>query len=152
MASFPGRRRFELSSAEIVAEYCDELDDDLLDALITAAALVARADNWVEPVERAHLLDFVDRHDFLSAPSKAETSELFARRIGELRESAGLAAAAIRLNRVAGRDSAQLVLDLGEEMAAADCRLDPREERMLAFIRSALKPTFASRDRAKAVV
>jgi tellurite resistance protein len=129
------RRRYDLSPAEIVAEYFDDRDEDFLDAIVSAAALVSRADNWVQPVEQAQLLDFVDRQDLPWRLSGSETSELFERRIREIREPDGLSAALIRLSRVAGRDCALLVLDLSDAIAAADCRLDPREERMLVMIR-----------------
>ncbi|HLH48057.1 MAG TPA: tellurite resistance TerB family protein [Roseiarcus sp.] len=136
MSNIHERRRFDLSPAEIVAEYCAERDDDFLDAIITAAALVSRADNWVQAVEQAQLLDFVDRHDFLSLLPREETLQVFESRVRELRRREGLAAAVIRLSRVAGRHSAPLVVELSEEIAAADCRLDPREQKMLALIRS----------------
>jgi tellurite resistance protein TerB len=138
MSNRQRRRRFDLSSAEVVAEYCAERDDDFLDAVITAAALISRADSAVQAVEQAQLLDFVDRHEFLSILSRAETLQVFERRICELREHEGLAAAMIRLSRVAGRHAAQVVLDLSEEIAAADCRLDPRERKILALIRTVL--------------
>jgi len=138
MPTYPSRKRFALTPAEIVAEYCAERDDDFLDAVITAAALVSRADNSVQPVEQAQLLDFVDRHEFLSVLPRAETLQIFERRVGELREHQGLAAAMIRLSRIAGRCSASLVVELCEEFAAADCRLDPRERRILALIRTVL--------------
>lgn len=130
------RRRFDLTPAEVVIEYCEERDDDFFDAIVTAAAMVSQADNQVQPVEQAQLLDFVDQHEFLSVPSTAETSQLFERRVRELRERGGLAAAMIRLSRVAGRHSAPAVIEISEEIAAADCRLDPREQRILSLIRT----------------
>jgi tellurite resistance protein TerB len=138
MPNHQSRKRFDLSPSEVVAEYCVERDDDFLDAVITAAALVSRADNSVQPVEQARLMDFVDQHEFLSVLSRAEALQIFERRIRELREHEGLAAAMIRLSRVAGRHSASLVAELGEEIAAADCRLDPRERKILALIRTVL--------------
>lgn len=131
-------RRFDLTPAEVMAEYFEERDDDFLDAIITAAAMVSEADNRVQPVEQARLLDFVNRHEFLSVLSCAETSQLFERRVGEMRKHDGLAAALIRLNRVAGRHYAPVVVGLSEEIATADCRLDPREARILSLIRIVL--------------
>ena len=44
----------------------------------------------------------------------------------------------MRLTRLAGYKPAQLVVDVSEEVAIADCRLDPREQRVLKLIRTAL--------------
>jgi tellurite resistance protein len=130
--------RFDLSPAEVIAEYCHEREEVVLDAIVTAAALVSRADNWVQPVEQAQLLDFLDRHDLASMLSRRETAELFERRLREIREPNGLSAALIRLRRIGAHAGALLVVDLSDEVAAADCRLDPREERMLVLIRAVL--------------
>ena len=83
----------------------------MLDAVVTAAALVARADCRVDPAER---------------------------RLRELREPGGLVAAVDRLGEVSGRSLARLVVDAGWEVAAADSRLDPREKRVLDLIGIAL--------------
>jgi tellurite resistance protein len=45
--------------AEIMAAYMDEREDELLDAVVTATALVTSADGCIEPVERSQLLDFL---------------------------------------------------------------------------------------------
>lgn len=114
------------------------VEDDLLDAVVTGAALVARADGWVEPVERGQLFDVLDRYDFLSVFSRAEIVEVFERRVRHLREPGGALAAVDLLRRYAGRAPSYLILDIGEEIAAADCWLDPRERRVLLLIRNAL--------------
>jgi hypothetical protein len=40
-----------------------------------------------------------------------------------------------RLARHAANPLAPMLIDAGEEIAAADCRLDPREQRMLQLLR-----------------
>jgi tellurite resistance protein len=132
------RKRFDLSPSEIIDEYRVERDDDFRDAVITAAALVSQADNCVQPVEQEQLLHFVDRHEFLSILPRPQTRQVFERRVCELREREGLAAAMIRLSRVAGHRSAPLVVELSAEIAAADCLLDPRERQVLALIQAVL--------------
>ena len=133
------RSRSKAAPAEIVAAYLDDRQDELLDAVLTAAALVARADGWVQPVERGQLLDFLDRNDFFRIYTPADIRGAFESRIRELREPGGPAAAVARLARNAERLPACLVIDAGEEVAAADCRLDPREQSVLQRIRSALR-------------
>jgi tellurite resistance protein len=132
------RRRSKATQAAIVAAYVDDREDELLDAVVTAAALVARADGWVQPVERGQLLDFLDRNEFLSVFERADIVGAFECRIRELRQPGGPAAALARLARHAGHAPARLAIDAGEEVAAADCRIDPREQRVLHLIRTAL--------------
>ena len=130
--------RVKLTRAEIVAAYLDFREEELLDAMVTAATLVARADGWVQPVERGQLLDFFDREEFLSIFTREEILEVFERCVQELREPRGLIAAVERLRRRAGQVPVQLVIDVSEEVAVADCRLDPREQRILELIRTLL--------------
>ena len=122
----------------ITVAYLDDREDELLDAVVTAAALVARADNWIQQVEHAQLLDFLDRNPFLSISTRAEITEAFEGRVRALRKLQGPAAALMRLTRLAGYKPAQLIVDVSEEVAIADCRLDPREQRVLKLIRTAL--------------
>ena len=122
----------------ITVAYLDDREDELLDAVVTAAALVARADNWIQQVEHAQLLDFLDRNPFLSISSGAEITEAFEGRVRALRKLQGPATALMRLTRLAGYKPAQLIVDVSEEVAIADCRLDPREQRVLKLIRTAL--------------
>jgi tellurium resistance protein TerD len=132
------RTRSKPMRAEIIAASMDDREDELLDAVVTAAALVARADGWVQPVEREQLLDFLDRNEFLSIFERADIIAAFEGRIRELRQPGGPMAAVERLVRHAGGRSARLAIEIGEEVAAADCRLDPREQRVLHVIRTAL--------------
>jgi hypothetical protein len=48
------RDRYEAAPAEIIAKYLAESGNELLDCVITAAALVAGADGRIEPVERGN--------------------------------------------------------------------------------------------------
>ena len=133
-----GNRRVKLTRAEIIAAHLDFRGEELLDAMVTAATLVARADGWVQPVERGQLLDFFDREEFLSIFTREEILEVFERCVQELREPRGLIAAVERLRRRAGQVPVQFVIDVSKEVAAADCRLDPREQRVLELIRTLL--------------
>jgi tellurite resistance protein len=125
-------------TATIAAARRQAWGEEMLDAFVTAAALVARADNWVQPIERNQLLDFLDRVDLLAAVGRDDIAAVFERCMRELREPLGIDAALNRLSRVARRSYAPLMLELAEEVAAADCRLDPREREMLDLIRATL--------------
>ena len=61
MPNWDSRNRSAMNSAEIAAAYLDDREDELLDAVGTAPALVGAA----APVERCELLDFFDRHELL---------------------------------------------------------------------------------------
>jgi tellurite resistance protein TerB len=132
------RNRPKPVRAEIIAAYVADREDELLDVVVTVAALVARADGWVQPVEQGQLLDFLDRNEFLSVFERTDIIGAFEGRIRELRQPGGPMAAVERLARHAGRGSGSLAINAGEEIAAADCRLDPREQRVLHLIRTAL--------------
>ena len=134
------RRHPATSSAELIAaSFLVVRGDGLMDAIVSAAALVARADGWIEPVERHQLLDFLDRHGILSTFTRPDILDAFERRMRRLREPGGALAVLAGLRRYAGSEDAALVLGMGEEIAAADCRLDPREQQVLHLIRAALR-------------
>lgn len=133
----PNRRA--VTSTEISAAYREYREDELLDAVATAAAVIARADGWVQAIEREQFVDFLDRKNFMSVFPREEILDAFERSTRKLREPRGLTAAVERLKRHGEGSAARLLLDLCEEIAAADCRLDPREERILEIIRATLR-------------
>ena len=132
------RHRSEVSPAEMMAAYSEYREDELLDAAVSAAALVARADARIDAAERRQLLDFLGREGVLTVFTPAEVIEVFERRLRELNEPGGGVAALRQLKRHAERPLARIVVDAGEEIAAADCRIDPREQQMLQVIRIVL--------------
>jgi tellurite resistance protein len=136
-----------VSSAEILAAYRNARDYELLDAIVTAAALMSRADGWVQPVERGAMLDFLDRHQFLSLFARENILALFEDRVRDLREPDGVIVAVMRLRYCARRSSASvgLIVDMARDIAAADCRLDPREQSVLQLIDSAFEAELSSR-------
>jgi tellurite resistance protein len=142
MSNRNARDRVALTQAEIMAAYMDAREDELLDAVVTAAALVARADGCIEPIERSQLLDFLNRNGLVSVLTRAEILDFFERRIRLLEGEGGTEAAVESLGRLAGRSTARLVVDAGEHVAAADGHLHPSELQVLQFIRIALTSRF----------
>lgn len=132
------RKRSRLTPAEVMAQYLDDRNDELLDAVVTAAALVARADGRVEPAERGLLVDFMDRNGFLSVFTRREIHDAFERRLRELDEERGAETAVDSLGRLAGRLPARLVIGAGRHIARANGRAHPGERHMLELIRHAL--------------
>jgi tellurite resistance protein len=131
--------RWRARRAEIVAAYLELREDEILDAVVSAAAVVARADGWVQEVECNQLLDFVDREGLLSVFAREDAVAHFERCVREVREPGGSSAVIKRLARHRDSRVASLVVKIGEEVAAADCRLDPREQQVLRLIASALE-------------
>src|SRR5579883_2557065 len=132
------RNRPGMTAAAITAAYMDDREDELLDAAVTAAALIAHADGSVEPIERGEMLDFLDRNDFLSVFTRAELLDAFACRVRQLEEHGGAEAALGDLERLAGRYPARLIVETGERVAAADSRIHAAELEMLRRIFIAL--------------
>ena len=97
------RRRFERKPAELMAQYWDAREDELLDAVVSAAALVARADGRIDGAERGQLLDFLERRGILSVFTPAEILDTFERRVRELNEPGGSVTALKHLRRHAER-------------------------------------------------
>jgi tellurite resistance protein len=131
--------RFLAMPAKRAAVRRDASQDDTLDAIVSIAALIARADGWVQEVERRQLLDFVDHYDRLAPFDHAEVLARFDRRVVELRRPNGPFSAFRRLSRYNDHPTADLMLSVGREIAAADCRLDPREEQLLRLFRTRLQ-------------
>jgi tellurite resistance protein len=119
------RNRWGMTRAEIAAAYMDDREDELLDAVVTAAALVARADGWIEPVERGHMLDFLDRNGFLSVFTRADIFGAFECRVRQLEEHGGTEGAVDALGRLAGHSPARLIIEAGEHVSAADSHVHP---------------------------
>lgn len=124
--------------AGIATAFREYREDELLDVMVSAAALLARADGWVQEVERAQLLDFLDREDFFSVFARDDVLTRFDRRVSELREPGGPSSVLRRLGRHRDGSTAALIVNVGQEIAAADCRLDPREQRVLELVRDFL--------------
>ncbi|HEX5420804.1 MAG TPA: TerB family tellurite resistance protein [Gammaproteobacteria bacterium] len=132
------RNRSGMSAAEITAAYMDDREDELLDAAIAAAVLVARADGSVEPVERNEMLDVLRRNGLLSVLTRFDLLDAFESRLRQIEEHGGIEGAVDSLARLAGRSPAWLVVETGERVAAADRHVHGRELQMLRLIRIAL--------------
>lgn len=125
--------------AELAAAFHESREDELFDAIVSAAALMARADGRVEEVERAQLLDFLERQDLHWMFDREEALAQFDRRVRELREPDEQLATFTRLRRYRDSRAATLILGVCDEIAVADCRLDPREDRLLRLVRNGLE-------------
>lgn len=128
-----------VTPAELMAAHLVDRKEAMLDAVLTAAALVAAADGWIDAAEREELLAFLKRNDLL-ASSGADMKTEFERRVRDLREPGHVLAAAYRLGRAGGATIQRLAIAAAWDVAVADSRVDPRELRILDLIRVTLNP------------
>ena len=135
MPNQPTRGRFPDLWADFINNYLDGPDEEMMIALVTAAALVARADGSVEPIERRHLIDFVGSKRLLPRIGAGEILESFDAMAAWLDDQGGAATDVLRA--ISGRHAA-LVFHAAERVALADGHLHPGERRALRFIRHTL--------------
>ncbi len=131
------RNNLGVSKAEIMAAWEQERDDALLDAVVSAAALVASADGYANAVERDAAACFLARNGRLAPVTRADIVDAFDHCLRHL-EHSGIETAVDSLRRMAGRAPARLIIDTAEHIAAADGNLHPGEMHALRSIRKAL--------------
>jgi tellurite resistance protein/ribosomal protein L37AE/L43A len=131
--------------AALGTEYLDHRDEDLMQALVTAGALVALADGQLPAIERAELVDFVDRQGFVPTTTKRDIAEAFDCRVRELEEQHCARVIVETLRPLAGLSLASIVVRTAERVAGADGRLHPGEMRALELIRRVLMALPANR-------
>jgi tellurite resistance protein len=130
--------QFIVTPAELMAAHVVDRREETLDAVLTAMALVAGADGWIDPAERQEMLAFLKRNDLMSIPERHMRDEL-ERRLRDLREPGHVLAAAYRLGRAGGAVAQRLATAAAWDVAVADSRVDPRELRILDLIRITLQ-------------
>ncbi len=139
------------TTAELASDYSDHGEEEVMQALVTAGALVALADGKAEAVERDELVNFIDRQRLVPAISRHDIAEAFDNRVRQLenRDSVDLIVQAFQ--PLAGRSLASVVVRTAERVAAADRQIHRGELNALRLIRLLLmtlpakRPTLASR-------
>jgi tellurite resistance protein TerB len=132
------RNRLGVTQAELVTAAVEYQHEHLLDALATAAALVARADGWIDAAERSHFLGFMSRNGILSVFERSDVLDAFEYRVAQLNGDGGAQIAAASLRRITSRSQVRLVVDAAEYVAAADGHVHTAELHVLKLIRVAL--------------
>jgi tellurite resistance protein len=128
----------DMAKSKIGAGGLDVRDVEVLHGVITAGALVARADGRIESAERYMLVDYLDRNGFLSRCTPIRILDAFERRLWQIEEYGGAEAAIDSLERFSGRSPAYLVNDAGRQIALADGYLHASEIHFLQHIHIAL--------------
>ena len=112
--------------------HCDE---ELMQALVTAAALVALSDGRVDDAEREEFVNFVDGQGFVPTFSRHEIAETFGTRVRQLKDREAASVIVESLRPVAGQSLASIVVRTAERVAAADRQIHSGEARALKLIR-----------------
>ncbi len=82
------RRTDSITIAELPAG-CRDRDEDMLQGLVTAGALVALANGELAPVERGELLDFINQQGFIPTISRQDAAAAFDSRVRRLEDRYG---------------------------------------------------------------
>jgi tellurite resistance protein len=72
------------TTTEFAVDHPDNRDKQVMQALVTAGALVALSDGQVKAIERDELVNFVDRQGFVPSISRQEIAEAFDNRVQQL--------------------------------------------------------------------
>jgi tellurite resistance protein TerB len=121
--------------AELNSSHVNNHDNEVMQALATAGALVALADGRVEAIERDELVNFIDQQGLVPTISRPEIADAFDDRVRQLkdRDSANVIVEAFR--PLAGLSLASVVVRTAERVAAADRQIHPGEVQALKLIR-----------------
>ena len=120
---------------------------EVMDALVTAAALVAVADGRVHAVEREEFVNCIDEERLFPGFSGSEIAAAFDKRAQQLQHRDGPEVIIKALRPLSGVLSSQLVLRIGRRVANADHRINQSELSALKLLRlitttlSAAKPS-----------
>jgi tellurite resistance protein len=132
------RNRAANLRAATVAARGEDRNDELLEAVAAAGALVACADGRIAQAERDALVAFVESNGFLFALSRAQILEALERGLRQFRDTGGAKAALDRIARFAGRAPARLLIEASRQIAVADGYLHAGEIHCLQRIHIAL--------------
>lgn len=134
------------SSAAVAELEPDDLDRrtrEVIQALLTAGALVALADGRVRAAERDEAVNYIDQQVLFLAIPRSKIAEAFDRQTRRLlqRDSPDVIMNALR--PLSGSSSASLVLGIAERVAAADRHIHRNELSALKLLRLiSIVPTF----------
>jgi tellurite resistance protein len=123
------------TTAEHMADRLDNRDEDVMQGLVTAGALVALADGRVEEVERDELLNFIDRQQLAPTIPRTDIAEVFDRRVQQLEDRDSAEVIIENLRPLVGLSLASVVLRTAQRVAAADRQIHPGELQALELIR-----------------
>jgi tellurite resistance protein TerB len=132
-------------TTEPVPDGLNHGDEEVMQALVVAGALVALADGRVDTVERDELVKYIDRQRLVPTISQNAIAEAFDSRVQQLEERYNVRAIAEALRPLAGVSWASVVVRTAERVAAADLQIHPRELQALKLIRLMMMTPFGQK-------
>jgi tellurite resistance protein len=127
--------RSNTTATELATNHLDHHDDEVLQAFVTAGALVALSDGQVKAVERDELINFIDQQGFVTTVSRHEIAEAFDNRVRQLEDRHCASVVVETFRPLAGLSLASVVVRVADRVAAADGKIHPGELRALRLIR-----------------
>jgi tellurite resistance protein len=124
------------TGAELIDDH--NRDEEVMQALVTAGALVALADGQVKAIERDELVNFIDRQGFVPSISRQKIGEAFDNRVQQLEGRDSADAIAEMMRPLAGLSLASVIIRTATQVVAADRYIHPGEAQALKLIRMAL--------------
>jgi tellurite resistance protein len=133
---------------EPLAGCLDHGDKEVMWALATVGALVARADGRIDAVERDELVNFVDRERLVPTISAHDIATAFDSCVRQLEARDGAHVVTEVLRPLSGLSLASIVVRTAERVAAADSQIHSGELEALKLIRQIMR-TGSGRQTAK---
>lgn len=122
-------------------------DEELLQALVTAGAMVALADGVLAQAESDELVNFIDRQGFVPSIFPRRIAAAFDAKVRVLDDRNGPNAILEAFRPLAGLSLASVVMRVAQRVASADGKLHPRELQTIDLIRLILTQNSKSRRR-----
>jgi len=127
--------RSNATMVETAADYFDQRDEEVMQALVTVGALVALVDGEVRAIERDELVGYVHRQGFASSISQRDIAEALDNRVRQLQERDSTHVILEALRPLAGLSLSSVVVRTAERVAAVDRYLHPNELQAIKLIR-----------------
>jgi tellurite resistance protein len=124
----------DVTASELATYYLSHRDQEVLQALVAAGALVALSDGLLDDVERDAMVHFVDLQGFVPTVSRREIAEAFDISVRQIQRG-GASPVVEALRPLAGLSLASIVVRTAGRVAAADRKIHPGELRTLKMIR-----------------
>src|SRR4029077_13648573 len=108
------------TTADLVADYFDQRDEQVMQALVTAVAFIALADGHVEDVERRELLSYVEAQDLVPTIAQRGIVDAFDNRVREIEDRGSANVIVDAFRPVVGRSQPLFLVRVAERVAGAD--------------------------------
>ena len=110
-------------------------DEEIMQALVVAGALVSLGDGQSDKAERDALIDFIERQNFVPTCSHSDIADAFDQQLQQIEGRGGAAVIVEAFRPLAGLSLASIVIRTAERVAAADGKIHAGELRALKLVK-----------------